>query len=127
MYSTENFSEEKLLEERIAVDNSGITSCRSRLDRRSRTYFWVFQVMFFLISLSTLLGGSAYRRAVQRCNCEDHMPMYSPALKAVQNTGYYQRFDGSFATPNIFKGTPNADLDAAWADITYENGSVIIQ
>ena len=53
--------------------------------------------------------------------------MYSPALKAVQNTGYYQRFDGSFATPNIFKGTPNADLDAAWADITYENGSVIIQ
>ena len=48
--------------------------------------------------------------------------MYSPALEAVRDTGHFQRFDGSFATPNAFKGTPNPDIDAAWANITYENG-----
>lgn len=49
--------------------------------------------------------------------------MYSPALEAVKGTGHIQRFDGSFATPNSFKGTPNPDIDAAWAGITYENGN----
>ena len=48
--------------------------------------------------------------------------MYSPALEAVRDTGYTQRFDGSFATPNEFKGTPSPDIDTAWAAITYENG-----
>ena len=51
--------------------------------------------------------------------------MYSPALEAVRGTGHFHRFDGSFATPNAFKGTPNSDIDAAWADITYENGSCL--
>lgn len=48
--------------------------------------------------------------------------MYSPALEAVRNTGHYHRFDGSFATPNAFKGMPSPEIDGAWADITYENG-----
>ncbi|KAL9038195.1 MAG: hypothetical protein Q9180_003279 [Flavoplaca navasiana] len=60
-----------------------------------------------------------------RGDCKDHMPMYSPALEAVRGTGHFHRFDGSFATPNAFKGTPNSNIDAAWADITYENGGVI--
>ena len=48
--------------------------------------------------------------------------MYSPALEAVRNTGHIQRFDGSFATPNAFKGTPSPSIDAAWANITYQTG-----
>ncbi|KAL9026019.1 MAG: hypothetical protein Q9196_005252 [Gyalolechia fulgens] len=48
--------------------------------------------------------------------------MDSPALEAIKFTGHFQRFDGSFATPNAFKGTPNPNIDAAWANITYEDG-----
>ncbi|MCJ1360131.1 MAG: hypothetical protein MMC33_010134 [Icmadophila ericetorum] len=51
--------------------------------------------------------------------------MYSPALEAVRNTGHIHRFDGSFATPNKFKGTPSPKIDAAWANITYKDGGVI--
>ena len=53
------------------------------------------------------------------------MPMYSPALEAVRNTGHMQRFDGSFATPNGFKGTPNPNLDAAWDNITLATGVIL--
>jgi len=54
------------------------------------------------------------------------MPMYSPALEAVQNTGHYQRFDGSFETPNMYKGTPTSTIDDSWASITYKNGVINI-
>lgn len=55
------------------------------------------------------------------------MPMYSPALEAVKGTGHFQRFDGSFATPNAFKGTPDPNIDAAWANVTYEDGILLPQ
>jgi hypothetical protein len=48
--------------------------------------------------------------------------MYSPALEALEGTNHLQRFDGSFARGNVFKGTPNPDIDAAWEGITYQNG-----
>ena len=50
------------------------------------------------------------------------MPMWSPALEAVRGTGHTQRFDGSFSTPNAFKGPPSPDIDGAWDSITYANG-----
>lgn len=86
-------------------------------------FSWGFQLPFFLISLFSLLTSIHYRNTAQACNCEDHMPMYSPALEAIQGTGHFQRFDGSFATPNTFKGTPSSELDDAWANITYEKGT----
>ena len=123
MYANDNLSEEKLLGEEIVADDRD-TLCHHRLRRRCKRqkYFWGFQLSFFLVSLSTLLITFFYRNPAQRCNCENHMPMYSPALEAVRNTSHIQRFDGSFATPNNFKGTPSPDIDAAWANITYKNG-----
>ena len=122
MHSNDRLSEERLLGEGITMDDSDIPSRRSKRRSKYLTYFWGFQLTFFLISFSNILRPFFYHNLAQRCNCEDHMPMYSPALEAVHNTGHIQRFDGSFATPNAFKGTPSPDIDAAWADITYENG-----
>lgn len=48
--------------------------------------------------------------------------MWSPALEAVHGTGHYHRFDGSFETPNMYKGKPSPSIDAAWDDITYATG-----
>ena len=111
MYSNDNLSEEKLLGEEIVADDRDTLSHRLRRRRKRQTYLWGFWLTFFLVSLSTLLINIFY-----------HTPMYSPALDAVRNTGHIQRFDGSFATPNNFNGTPSPDIDAAWANITYKNG-----
>ena len=122
MHSNDKLCEERLLWEDNIVNDSNIQSHRSKRRWKYHTYVWGFQLIFFLISLSNLLRPFSYKKPAEGCNCEDHMPMYSPALEAVRNTGHIQRFDGSFATPNAFKGTPNPDIDAAWANITYENG-----
>ena len=122
MYSMERLSEEKLLGEETPADDSDILSLRLRRPWTNPKYLWGFQLIFFLVSLSMLLSAFHYQNPTQQCNCKDHMPMYSPALEAVRNTGHIQRFDGSFARPNAFKGTPSPDIDAAWANITYKDG-----
>lgn len=122
MYSDDRLSEEKLLGENTTLDDSDTPNHPSNCYFNNHIYLWGFQLTFFLISLFVLLSLFSYRNTTQRCNCEDHVPMYSPALEAVRNTGHNQRFDGSFATPNRFKGTPNPNIDAAWANITYRNG-----
>lgn len=122
MYSNDRFSEEKLLAEEVVADDRDIASHCLRRRWKNQTYLWGFQLTFFLVSLSMLLINFFDPSTAQRYNCEDHLPMYSPALEAVRNTGHFQRFDGSFATPNTFKGTPNPEIDAAWANITYKNG-----
>ena len=121
MCSDDRLSEEKLLGENATVDDSDIPSHRSKCYCNNHIYLWGFQLAFFLISLS-ILSLFSYWNSTQRCDCEDHVPMYSPALEAVRNTGHIHRFDGSFATPNKFKGTPSPKIDAAWANITYKDG-----
>ena len=123
MYSDSGISEECLLGEMI-VGPEGEDICpRSHRCWNHRKIIWAAQLAFFLTSLLIFFRDIARQPLYQRCNCKDHMPMYSPALEAVRNTGHFQRFDGSFATPNVFKGTPNPAIDEAWAGITYKDGS----
>ncbi|KAL9115741.1 MAG: hypothetical protein Q9227_000109 [Pyrenula ochraceoflavens] len=77
------------------------------------------------MSLTVFVSGLLLRYQKQEVQCEDHMPMWSPALEAVRGTGHYHRFDGSFEAPNMYKGKPSPSIDAAWDDITYANGGVI--
>lgn len=123
MYSNERLSEEKLLEEETTRDDGDVPGLRSKRRSRYFLYIWGFHLIFLFANISTLISTLSYRHRTLRDDCKDHMPMYSPALDAVRGTGHFERFDGSFATPNAYKGTPNSDIDAAWANITYENGS----
>lgn len=123
MYSYERLSEDKLLGEEAARDDGDVPSLRSKRRLRYLICLWGFHVIFVLVNVSTLVSTIFHRNTALQNDCKDHMPMYSPALDAVRGTGHFQRFDGSFATPNSFKGTPNSDIDTAWANITYENGS----
>ncbi|KAL8793247.1 MAG: hypothetical protein Q9195_004183 [Heterodermia aff. obscurata] len=118
-------SEEKLLREATVVDEKETINYGPRRHGRYYRYLCGSQLAFFLLSLLTFLSSSFFRDPGQRCSCGDYMPMYSPALEALRNTGYLHRFDGSFATGNAFKGTPSPDIDAAWANITYQDGGVI--
>jgi len=129
MYSEDKISQENLLGNRKDFndddDDENCSRRRSKHRFQSRTYFWLFQLILFLISCSLLLKTSLTARNSAQCNCEDHMPMWSPALEAVKNTGHYQRFDGSFSTPNDFKGPPSPSIDEHWDSITYGDGGVI--
>lgn len=114
----------RLSEERLLSDHDAdlFKPHISRHTWRDSTKFWTIQVICFTISFSLFLGAVYYHRSSQPCNCTDYMPMYSPALEALEGTNHLQRFDGSFAKGNAFKGTPNPDIDAAWESITYQNG-----
>ena len=86
----------------------------------------IFQILLFLTSVTMLLMSSIqYRNLSRACErkCYDFVPQWSPALESVENTGRFSRFDGSFATPNAFKGTPNPEIDVSWDDITYATGT----
>ena len=120
MYSHERLSEEKLLE--TECPNDEFHTFRSKNRWSYYVLLWAFQIIFFIISLAILLKGLLYDGPVGTGKCEDHMPMWSPALEAVRGTGYTQRFDGSFATPNAFKGPPSPSIDAAWDNVTYADG-----
>ena len=121
MYSEERLSEEKLLGEEHP-DDAKIHILRSNTHWNCHVYLWGFQLFFFLMSLTILSRALFHQAPLRPCNCEDHMPMWSPALEAVRGTGHTQRFDGSFSTPNAFKGPPSPDIDGAWDSITYANG-----
>ncbi|KAH7394355.1 hypothetical protein BKA66DRAFT_410649 [Pyrenochaeta sp. MPI-SDFR-AT-0127] len=51
--------------------------------------------------------------------------MWSPVLQAVKGTGHFHRFDGSFATPNAYKGTPSPLIDESWDRVLMAKGGVI--
>ncbi|KAJ5777172.1 hypothetical protein N7520_000418 [Penicillium odoratum] len=57
--------------------------------------------------------------------CDDYLPIYSPALESLVGTGHIEQFDGSFATPNRYKGPASPAIDEAWDDITFADGGVI--
>ncbi|KAI1192459.1 hypothetical protein F5X97DRAFT_329620 [Nemania serpens] len=116
---------EKLLERHDSIDGHNIKSLQSAWPWRRQIYLWIPQLVFFLISLSLLLAARSSYYNTRRDGCEDHMPMYSPALESIKNTGHYQRFDGSFSTPNAFKGTPNPSIDKHWDSVVYQDGGVI--
>ncbi|KAL9633145.1 MAG: hypothetical protein Q9204_003516 [Flavoplaca sp. TL-2023a] len=125
MHTNDRLSEEKLLGEEHSRDGGDVLSLQPRRRSRHTICLWGFHLLFTLVNVITILSTFINRNGTMRGDCKDHMPMYSPALEAVRGTGHFHRFDGSFATPNTFKGTPNSDIDAAWADITYENGSCL--
>ncbi|KAF2726920.1 hypothetical protein EJ04DRAFT_539208 [Polyplosphaeria fusca] len=82
--------------------------------------------MFFTISCSVLLSGVRLRReASSQCHDKDFLPMWSPVLEAVADTCRMDRFDGSFATLNSYKGTPNPHIDEAWDCVLMANGGMI--
>ena len=122
MYSEDELSKENLLGMPISIDEMDIPSLRSIRRSKHQKYLWSLQGGFFLISLTLFVASFFRRHDSQQLSCDDHMPMYSPALEAVQNTGYYQRFDGSFETPNAFKGRPSPSIDEHWDSITYADG-----
>ena len=84
---------------------------------------WAFQFVFFLVSLVMfVLGIKAQTETPPKCLESEFSPQWSPVLEAVKNTGFTTRFDGSFATPNAFKGAPSPATDEAWNNITYAGG-----
>lgn len=125
MYSLDLVSEDRLLGKEVELEHRHIPSTRLSCRWSIPLYSWICQLAFFTLSLFIFLTGVRSRYDKQPCDCDDHLPMYSPALEAIKGTGHMQRFDGSFATPNAFKGTPKPDIDAAWAEITYEDGMLL--
>ncbi|XXG93753.1 hypothetical protein Hte_000002 [Hypoxylon texense] len=125
MYSEDEdkLCEESLLERNDSIDTLNIKSLRLAWPWRRQMYLWILQLVFFLVSLSLLLAAHSSYYSPRRDGCEDHMPMYSPALESIKNTGHYHRFDGSFMTPNAFKGTPNPSIDEHWDSITYADAA----
>ena len=118
-------SKEYLLAESFSEDEENVSTFRPvRRWNKRYIYLWSSQVLFFLTSLAIMLRGIYGIRSEirDRRDLEDHMPMWSPALEVVRTTGHYQRFDGSFAKPNKFKGPPSPSIDTAWESITYANG-----
>ena len=87
-----------------------------------KAFLWATQAIFFLISLTMLLKSLSLQISKNLASCQDFVPMWLPAPEATKNTGHKERFDGSLATPNAFKGSPTPEIDAAWDNITYANG-----
>lgn len=62
------------------------------------------------------------REPFTECHDLDFLPQWSPVLEAVKDTGHLHRFDGSFATPNAYKGTPQPSIDASWDRVIMSDG-----
>ena len=121
MYSDDRLSEEKLLRDLEPAEEEITRRLSPNRYCRYHAHVCAIQVVFFLISFAILLQA-LLRPDLGHCDCADYMPMWSPALDAVTDTGHMQRFDGSFATPNSFKGSPAPSIDEAWDNITFASG-----
>lgn len=85
---------------------------------------WILQTVLFLTSSIFFLSGlRLHQRPLDQCNDADFLPMWSPVLDAVKNTGHLHRFDGSFATPNEYKGLPSPLIDGAWNRVLMAEGT----
>lgn len=119
----EALSSERLLNEQQYPQ---VDSKFDRFMRNERKSFFrrnaglILQILLFIASASMLLAS--YIREGKGGLCKDYMPQWSPALEAVKDSGHKQRFDGSFATPNAFKGSPSPLIDESWDNITYATG-----
>jgi hypothetical protein len=91
--------------------------------RLHSTWTYVFQSVFFVVSCGLFISGLS-KKIGNGANChdEDFLPMWSPVLDAVRNTGHFHRFDGSFATPNAYKGSPSLQIDKAWDRVLMAEG-----
>ncbi|KAI2882010.1 hypothetical protein CBS11852_9738 [Aspergillus niger] len=125
-------SEERLIssfdEENFLKDNRSPGARRSRWCQYQPNGTLILSVwtLFLFIASAYLWSTIArHRKTVAACQSDDFLPIDSPALEAVKNTGHIEKFDGSFAKPNAFKGPPSPAIDAAWDDITYASGGVI--
>jgi hypothetical protein len=84
---------------------------------------WIFQSILFVASCGFFLVGLKFREDNSEiCQDKDFLPMWSPVLDAVQGTGHFRRFDGSFATPNLYKGSPSPQIDKAWDRVLMAEG-----
>lgn len=122
-------SEERLIssfdEENFLKDNRSPGARRSRWCQYQPNGTLILSVwtLFLFIASAYLWSTIArHRKTVAACQSDDFLPIDSPALEAVKNTGHIEKFDGSFAKPNAFKGPPSPAIDAAWDDITYASG-----
>ena len=92
------------------------------------SWTWILQSILFIASCVLFLSGLSYRaRTVRNCHDRDFLPMWSPVLDAVKNTGHFHRFDGSFATPNAYKGSPSPPIDKAWDRVLMAEGKLLLQ
>ena len=122
MYSDNKHSEDMVLEELSVDGKRTVSRRRSNQCCRLRTCFWVAELIFFLISFFMFLNSFYGVNHQKQCDYADHIPMWSPALDSVKGTGHMHRFDGSFSTPNAFKGTPKPSIDEHWDYVTSANG-----
>ena len=125
MYKYQRLSEKELLGDRSDVENTSTLGPTWREPRcRYCVPGWVLQIVFFLISCAILFSGLKLRyERPAACRDWDFAPQWSPVLEAVKDTGHLHRFDGSFATPNEYKGTPNPLIDGAWDRVLMANGT----
>jgi hypothetical protein len=99
------------------------SNCWQQMTAKALACLCLTQVLFFATSCYMMISGLvAQQRAVSACHDRDFLPMWSPILEAVQSTGHFHRFDGSFATPNAYKGSPKPSIDAAWDRVLMANG-----
>ncbi|POR38201.1 Uncharacterized protein TPAR_01601 [Tolypocladium paradoxum] len=66
-------------------------------------------------------------RAYTEQECAAKTSLYSPLLEPDSGAIEYEHvmFQGALEHKSIYKGTPNKDLDEAWAYITHMNNSVV--
>lgn len=124
-------SEERLIssfdEENFLKDSRSPGARRSRWCRyhpNGTLILSLWTLFLFIASIYLWSTIARHRKTAAACQCDDYLPIDSPALEALENTGHIERFDGSFAKPNAFKGPPSPAIDAAWDDITYASGDL---
>ncbi|GFN17143.1 oxidase ustYa family protein [Aspergillus tubingensis] len=118
-----SFDEENFLKDSRSPSTRRPRRCRYHPNGTLILSSWT--LFLFIASIYLWSTIARHRKTAAACQCDDYLPIDSPALEALENTGHIEKFDGSFAKPNAFKGPPSPAIDAAWDDITYASGGVI--
>ena len=124
MYKYKRISEESLLGDKHDIEDAqNSPPARQQSFWKTRCVIWVAQLFLFLASCAMFLNGLMMRQQASKgCHDRDFLPQWSPVLEAVQDSGHFHRFDGSFMTPNAYKGTPSPLIDAEWDRALMANG-----
>ncbi|CAJ2510798.1 Uu.00g064230.m01.CDS01 [Anthostomella pinea] len=88
---------------------------------RRRVWPWILHVISFLISASLFVAAAAnYHRSLGPAGFDEpgYTQEYSKAVESVGLRHSWQYY-GEFAQPSPWRGQPNADVDAAWENITH--------
>ena len=127
MYKYKRLSETEFLADKPDIEDSrNLSYLWKKSIRKQHLYFWPAQIVLFATSCAIFFSGLKLRHAVPKaksCHDKDFFPQWSPVLEAVENTGHFHRFDGSFATPNAYKGTPKPSIDKAWDRVLMADGT----